>query len=250
MGTLKLKLKQGRPCLGAWVLTSSPDATEILALAGFDFVLLDHEHGQGSIETAIAQLRSLKGSDCAGLLRVPSNDPIYIKRALDAGVEGIMVPNVSSAEDARKAIAACHYPPDGMRGAFAGMRAMKYGFDGGYHGAVADRLVVALQIENAAAIARIPEIASVPGSDVLFIGPRDLSASLGKLNRFDDAAVKEAIAQAETAILKTGKVLGSTAASPAVAKAMAQRRYGFLIAGSDAVLLAQAASGAVREFRS
>lgn len=249
MSGLKEKLQAGTPCLGAWVLTSSADVTEILAWSGLDFVLLDHEHGQGSIETAIAQLRALKGTGCAGLMRVPSNDATYIKRALDAGVDGLMVPNVSSRAEAEKAIAACRYPPAGMRGAFAGMRAMRYGFDAGYHDAVEDRLVVALQIENAAAIERIPEIAAVPGSDILFIGPRDLSASLGKLNRFDDPAVRAAIARAEAAIRQTGKVLGSTAASPAVAREMAGRGYGFLIAGSDAVLLGQAAAGAVKVFR-
>jgi len=250
MTVLQRKLATGEACLGAWILTSSADATEILAWAGLDFVLLDHEHGQGSLETAIAQLRSLKGSDCAGLLRVPSNDAVYIKRALDAGVDGVMVPNVTTRAEAEKAVAACRYPPSGMRGAFAGMRAMKYGFDAAYHGQAADRLIVALQIENVAAIDNIAEIASVPGIDILFIGPRDLSASIGKLNQFDDPEVKAQIARAEQAIVKTGKILGSTALSGAAAKAMTQRGYRFLIAGSDAVLLGQAAAAAVRDFRS
>lgn len=243
-------MKSGRPCLGAWILTTSADVTEILAYAGLDFVLIDHEHGQGTIEGAIAQLRALKGTDCAGLLRIPSNDPIYIKRALDAGVDGVMVPNIATRAEAEKAIAACRYPPAGVRGAFAGMRAMKYGFDTGYHAEIGERLVVALQIESDAAIAQIPEIAQVRGIDILFIGPRDLSASLGRLNKFDDPVVKEAIGRAEQAILATGKILGSTAMSGAAAKAMAQRGYRFLIAGSDAALLGQAAAAAVRDFRS
>jgi len=94
---LKRKLQAGQPCFGAWLLSTSPDMAEILACAGIDFLVLDHEHGQGSIESAIGQLRAIKATDCVGVLRAPSNDYIYIKRALDAGVGGIMVPNVNSA---------------------------------------------------------------------------------------------------------------------------------------------------------
>jgi 4-hydroxy-2-oxoheptanedioate aldolase len=129
---LKRKLRAGEPCFGAWMLSTSADMAEILAYAGLDFLVLDHEHGQGSIDDAIGQLRAMKGSDCVGLLRVPGNDHVYIKRALDAGVGGIMVPNVSSAAEAQRVVDACRYAPAGIRGAFAGMRAMKYGFDPGY----------------------------------------------------------------------------------------------------------------------
>jgi 4-hydroxy-2-oxoheptanedioate aldolase len=246
---LRRKLSQDSACLGAWVLTGSADVAEILAWAGLDFVIVDHEHGQGSIETAIAQLRALKGSDCAGLMRVPSNDAIYIKRALDAGVDGVMVPNVATRAEAEKAVAACRYPPEGMRGAFAGMRAMRYRFDAVYHREIGQRLIVALQIESAAAIDNIAEIAAVPGIDILFIGPRDLSASLGKLNLFGDPMVQAAIARAERAILASGKIMGSTATSGAAAKAMSQRGYRLLVAGSDAVLLGQAAAAALKDFR-
>jgi len=247
---LRRKLAAGQPCIGAWILTNSADATEIMAWGGLDFVLIDHEHGQGSIETAVAQMRSLKGSGCAGMMRVPANDPVYLKRALDAGVDGVMVPNIVNRAEAEKAVAACRYPPAGTRGAFAGMRAMRFGFDTAYHGEIEQRLIVALQIESADAIDHVGDIAQVPGIDILFIGPRDLSASIGKLNRFDDPQVQAEIARAEQAILKSGRLLGSTATSGAVAKAMAQRGYRFLIAGSDAVLLGQATATTVRDFRS
>jgi 4-hydroxy-2-oxoheptanedioate aldolase len=234
---LKRKLRAGQACFGAWMLSTSADMAEILAYAGMDFLLLDHEHGQGSIDDAIAQLRAIKGSDCVGVLRVPSNDPIYIKRALDAGVGGIMVPNVASAEEARRVVDACRYAPAGIRGAFGGMRAMKYGFDPGYYETSFENLLVAVQVESARAIDAIPEIAKVEGIDVLFIGPRDLSASLGKLNRFDDPAVRGQIERAADAILAGGKLLGSTAASGKIAKEMAARGYRFIIPGSDAMLL-------------
>jgi 4-hydroxy-2-oxoheptanedioate aldolase len=234
---LKRKMLAGEACLGAWVLTNSADVAEIMAFAGLDFLLIDHEHGQGAIPDAIAQMRAIKGSGCAGILRVPSNDPIYIKRALDAGVDGIMVPNVGSAEEAARAVAACRYPPHGTRGAFGGMRAMDYGFNGGYYAAAGDNLLIAVQVESAPAIDRIGEIAAVEGVDIVFIGPRDLSATLGKLNQFDDPVVRGEIARAEAAILASGKLLGSTAAGGRIAKEMAGRGYRFIIPGSDVTLL-------------
>ncbi len=238
---LKQKLAAGQTCVGVWLLTSSADVAEIIAHGGMDFVIIDHEHGQGNIQTAIDQLRALKGTECTGVLRVPSNDYIYIKRALDAGVGGIMVPNVSDSAQARHLVAACQYPPQGIRGAFGGMRAMQYGFNSNYYGKCFDDLVVVAQVENTKAIDRIPEIAAVPGIDIIFIGPRDLSATLGKLNKFDDPVVRAEIERAERAILSTGKLLGSTAASSQIAKEMTQRGYRFIVAGSDATLLGQAA---------
>jgi 4-hydroxy-2-oxoheptanedioate aldolase len=219
------------------MLSTSADVAEVLAYAGMDFLVLDHEHGQGSIENAIGQLRAIKGSDCVGVLRVPTNDYVYIKRALDAGVGGIMVPNVNSAQEARRVVDACRYAPAGVRGAFGGMRAMKYGFDPGYYETSFDNLLVVVQIENARAIDAIPEIAAVEGVDVMFIGPRDLSATLGKLNQFDDPVVRGQIDRAAAAILGSGKLLGSTATSGKTAREMAARGYRFVIPGSDVTLL-------------
>lgn len=234
---LKRKLTAGQACIGAWVLSTSADMAEILAYAGLDFLLLDHEHGQGGIDDAVGQLRAMKGTECTGVLRVPTNDHIYIKRALDAGVGGIMVPNVNTAEQARHVVEACKYAPAGIRGAFGGMRAMKYGFNPGYYETAFEELVIAVQVENAGAIDNIPEIAAVEGIDVIFIGPRDLSATLGKLNQFDDPVVRGQIDRAAEAILKAGKILGSTATSGKIAKEMAGRGFRFIIPGSDVTIL-------------
>lgn len=239
---LKRKLLANQPCLGSWLLTTSPDMAEIMAYAGLDFLLIDHEHGQGAIDDAVCQLRALKGSDCVGVLRVPTNDRIYIKRALDAGVGGIMVPNIDTAEQAKAVVDACRYAPVGRRGAFGGMRAMRYGFDLGYYARVDDETLIVVQVENPGAIDNIAEIAAVPGIDVVFIGPRDLSANLGKLNQFTDPVVKGEIERAEAAILKSGKILGSTAANGKVAREMAALGHRFIISGSDATLLGSAAA--------
>ncbi|WP_374653856.1 HpcH/HpaI aldolase/citrate lyase family protein [Dongia sp.] len=234
---LKEKLYSGRACLGAWMLTTSTDMAEVLAFGGMDFLLIDHEHGQGSITDAIGQLRAIKGSDCVGIVRVPSNDHVYIKRVLDAGVGGVMVPNVGTAEQARRVVDACRYAPVGIRGAFGGMRAMDYGFNPDYFAAAANGLLVAVQVESAEAIDNIPAIAAVDGIDLIFIGPRDLSATLGKLNQFDDAEVRAHIGRAEELIKKSGKLMGSTAANGQIAADMARRGYNLIIPGADVTLL-------------
>lgn len=244
---LKQKLQSGKACLGAWALSTSADMAEILAYAGLDFLLIDHEHGQGSIDDAISQLRAIKGTDCVGILRVPTNDHIYIKRALDAGVGGIMVPNVNDEEQARHVVDSCRYAPRGIRGAFGGMRAMRYGFDPNYYSTAFDDLLIAVQVENVAAIDAIPQIASVEGIDVVFIGPRDLSATLGRLNQFDDPAVKAQIDRAAATILRSGRFLGSTAFSGRAARKMADNGYRFIVGGSDVGLLAQGARGMLAE---
>ncbi len=234
---LKRKLQAGQACFGAWMLSTSADMAEILAYGGMDFLILDHEHGQGGIDDAVGQLRAIKGTECIGVLRVPTNDHIYIKRALDAGVGGIMVPNVNNADQARHVIDSCKYAPAGIRGAFGGMRAMNYGFNPGYYERSFENTLVVVQVENANAIDRVPEIAAVEGIDVIFIGPRDLSATLGKLNQFDDPVVRGQIDRAAESILACGKLLGSTAGSGKVARDMAARGYRFIVPGSDVTLL-------------
>jgi 4-hydroxy-2-oxoheptanedioate aldolase len=219
------------------MLSTSADMAEVLAYGGMDFLILDHEHGQGSIDLAIGQLRAIKGTDCVGVLRVPANDHVYIKRALDAGVGGIMVPNVNNAEQAKHVVDACKYAPAGIRGAFGGMRAMNYGFNPGYYETSFENTLIVVQVENAKAIDNIPEIAAVEGVDLIFIGPRDLSATLGKLNQFEDPVVRGQIDRAAQAILASGKLLGSTATSGKVAKEMAARGYRLIVPGSDITLL-------------
>lgn len=246
---LKKKLRAGEACFGSWLLTTSADMAEIMAYAGLDFLLIDHEHGQGAIDDAVNQLRAMKGSDCAGVLRVPSNDRIYIKRALDAGVAGIMVPNIDNAEQAKAVVDSCRYAPKGTRGAFGGMRAMRYGLNPGYYGEVEDETLIVVQVENTKAIDNIPEIAAVPGIDIVFIGPRDLSATLGKLNDFSDPAVRQEIERAERAIVKSGKLMGSTAVTGKVAREMVERGHRFLISGSDATLLGSAAAAMMADAR-
>jgi 4-hydroxy-2-oxoheptanedioate aldolase len=233
MTNLKARLKAGEKLLGAWTMSNSPDNAEVMALSGLDFVLMDHEHGQATMPDAIAQLRAMQGTKCAGLVRVPWNDIIFIKRVLDAGVHGIMVPQVNTPDEARAAVAACRYPPLGIRGAAGGTRASSYGLDMGYYDRAADELIIIVQIETPQAVENTAAIAAVDGVDMIFVGPRDMSAMIGKLNRMDDPELRALIAQVEEATLKSGKALGTVAPTGALAKQLFERGYNFLISGND-----------------
>lgn len=230
---LKARLKAGEKLLGAWTSSDSPDNAEVMALAGVDFILMDHEHGQAAIPDAIAQLRAIQGTRCAGLLRAPWNDMVFIKRVLDAGIHGIMVPQVNTPEEARAVVAACRYPPLGIRGAAGSVRAASYGLDMDYFGRAADELIIIVQVETPQGVENAGAIAAVEGVDMIFIGPRDLSANIGKLNRMDDPELLGLIAKIEQATLKSGKALGTIAATGAAAKQLFDRGYGLIISGSD-----------------
>lgn len=230
---LKTRLKAGEQLLGAWTMSASADNAEVMALSGLDFVLMDHEHGQATMPDAIAQLRAIQGTKCAGLVRAPWNDMVFIKRILDAGIHGIMVPQVNTPEEARAAVAACRYPPLGIRGAAGGTRAASYGLDMGYYERAADELIIIVQIETPQAVENAAAIAAVDGVDVVFVGPRDLSATIGKLNKMDDPELRALIAKVEDATLKSGKALGTVAPTGALVKQLFARGYNFLISGSD-----------------
>ena len=229
---LKERLAAGGSAVGCWQFTTSPDVAELLGLCGFDALLIDHEHGPGGLESLIAILRATDSSTTTRLVRVPANDPVVLKRVLDCGAEGVMIPMLESAEQARAAVAACRYPPAGMRGAaFTVTRGSGYGTAADYPARIDERLLVIGQIESLAAID------AVDGIDVLLIGPLDLSGSAGQLGRMDHPAVRDAITRAEAAILASGAVLGGVAANPDDARAMLARGYRLVLATSDLHLL-------------
>ena len=235
---LKERLASGEQAIGCWQFTTSPDVAEILGLCGFDALLVDHEHGPGSLESLIAILRATTASETTRLVRVPSNDPVYLKRVLDCGVEGVMIPMLESAEQARAAVAACRYPPKGMRGAaYTVTRAGDYGAAPDYPERIEDRLLIIGQVESLAAIDAVPTMAEVDGLDMLLIGPLDMSGSAGALGQMTDPAVSDAISRAENAILDSGVWLGGVAGSVEEARAMFDRGYRLVLATSDMHLL-------------
>lgn len=207
---LKQKLAAGGRLLGCWVCSGSSVITELLSLAGFDYLLIDQEHGVGDNFSLVHQLQAMTHNPAASIVRVPVNDQSAIKRVLDAGAEGIMIPNVNTAEEARAAIAACRYPSAGIRGAgWGGARVAKFGLMENFPRFADENLVIVLQIETVEAVHNIDAILAVDGYDVVFIGPTDLSGSVGYLGDSHHPDVQALIDTAERKILAAGKAMGT-----------------------------------------
>jgi len=169
--------REDKASIGTWLALGSPIVSEIVANVGFDWVVIDTEHGAIDIETTQSIIQAILTTNVVPIVRVPWNDPALIKRALDAGGYGVVVPMVNSKEDAEKAVQASRYPPAGFR-SVGGPRFRLYGgLD--YFEHANEEILVIVQIEHGDAVKNIDEILSVPGIDAYFIGPNDLAASLG-----------------------------------------------------------------------
>lgn len=238
---MKAKLKAGKQLIGVWLNGTGADNAEVLTHSGLDFLAIDQEHGPGTIPNLIDQLRAMGGTDTGSIMRVPWNDLVYFKRVLDAGIEGVICPMVENAAQAKAVADACYYPPVGIRGAAGSIRAATYGYTKDYKQRIGEELIVAVQVESAAAVERIPDIAAVPGIDMIFIGPRDLSGSIGKLDQFEDPEVKALVRRAEERILKSGKWLASVSYHNTPDKELFARGYHMIIAGGDLGLLVSGA---------
>jgi 2-keto-3-deoxy-L-rhamnonate aldolase RhmA len=248
-GKIRDALKDGKKLLGGWVNMASPIATEIMAGAGFDFLMIDQEHGPGDAMTAISQQQAIRsGGPCAAFLRVHDNDPQLIKRALDSGIDGLMVPLVETAEAAAGVVSACLLPPLGQRGVAPGnVRAARYGYEKDHFIKTKGQDVfVMAQVETALTVENLPEIVKVEGIDMLFIGRNDLASSIGKL---DDQKSPESVAlreKAERQIKESGRWLGGIPGEGDNAAAMFQRGYDLVITASDHALVRDGAMAAVQ----
>ena len=186
---LKTRLRQGETTFGGWLTVPHPMIAEIMAGAGFDWVMIDTEHGGFSNEGLQTCLVAFNGSPTVPMVRVAWNDAVLIKQVLDMGADGILVPMVSSPSEARAAVSACKYPPEGTRG-FGPRRASDYGRKTDAYVAQANSsVVVILQIEHVNGVAQIEEILDTPGIDVVCLGPTDLSGSAGVLRQFQHPIV-------------------------------------------------------------
>lgn len=189
----KQKLKNGEKLIGSWLTFSDPCVAEIMCQAGFDFLIVDAEHGPLDIETIQSLMMVINSTNVTGIVRVPWNEPVIIKRVLDVGTEGILAPLVTTTADVMQAVSASHYPPLGIRG-FGPRRPSRYGrlFREYIDGAAKD-IVVLVQIEHVKAVENLDEILAVPGLDGVFIGSNDLSGSMGLLGQPRHPKVLEVI---------------------------------------------------------
>lgn len=234
--------------IGTWLFLPCPDHAEIFAQSGFDCLMIDHEHGTNSPVNLTEQLRAAGDMPC--LVRIAENNDTEIKKVLDAGASGIMVPMINSAADARQAVAAALYPPRGRRGCAAGViRASRFGQNQKAYVQDAGKVMIVCQIETRRALDNIEEIAAVDGVDMLFIGPSDLGADMGLIGETDHPKLQAAIKQAEEAILATGKGLAGLTRSALEAQAMFERGYSLVLVSGDTQMLVDSSTAIISALR-
>lgn len=246
---VKRALREGRPTAGAWLSLCSPISAEVMSRAGFDWLLVDMEHGHGDYQTLLAQLQAIEGSPVIPIVRVQWNDPAVIKRVLDIGAYGVMVPWIADRREAEAAVRATKYPPAGIRGIAGSHRAGGYGRHAAeYWKRANDEILVVLQVETPTAVAEVEEIVKLPGLDVLFIGPADLSTGLGHMGDPGHPEVRAAMERVEIAAKAHGIALGNITRSWEQARELYKRGYQFLTLCSDTSLLVQGAKDVLTRF--
>ena len=231
--TFKRRLLAGETLIGCWCSLANPITTEVLGIAGFDWLLLDGEHSPNDVRTFIPQLMALKDSASAPIVRPSWNETVEIKRLLDAGFYNFLVPFVQTADDARRAVAATRYPPAGVRGVSVSQRSNRFGTVADYFRDVNAQICVLVQIESRAGLAAAAEIAAVEGVDGIFVGPSDLAAAFGHLGAPDHPSVQSAIAEIFAIAKAAGKPSGILAPIEADARRYLAMGAGFVAVGSD-----------------
>jgi len=241
--TFRQNLQACKKQIGCWCSLGSPITTEVMGLAGFDWLLLDGEHAPNDVLSFIPQLMALKDSASAPVVRPQWNDTVVIKRLLDSGFYNFLVPFIDSAEDARRAVAATRYPPQGVRGVSVGHRSNAYGTVKDYFKVVNDNITILAQIESRTAVGNIDEICAVDGIDCVFVGPSDLSAGFGKLGQPNDPEVQAAIAHVFDRARANGKAAGILAPVEADARRYLEMGATVVAVGSDLGLFRGASQG-------
>jgi 2-keto-3-deoxy-L-rhamnonate aldolase RhmA len=246
---LKDSLRKGIVAFGVFVQIGHPDITEILSTLGFDWIVLDAEHGPLGFETMQIMLQAMSGNKTIPIIRVPWNDPVSIKRALDIGAYGLLIPLVSSRREAEDAVRAMRYPPRGIRGV-GPRRASRYFLDFKEYVSTADNeLLTIVQIETKEALNNISEILSVDGVDAYFLGPADLSSALGHIGEFQHQEVEEAIMKTLEAGKKAHKIGGIYGLGMDDVQRRIEQGFQFIAIGSDTRFLVGSALESLNKIR-
>lgn len=245
----KAALKEGRQQIGLWCSLASPISTEIVAGSGFDWLLLDMEHSANDLRDIYGQLQAIMEGEAHAMVRVPSDEPITIKRILDTGAQSLMIPNIDDAEQAHRAVAATRYAPRGVRGFSQAPRAARFGRIPDYHARCEAEIFVAVQIESRRALDNLEEIAGVEGVDGVFVGPGDLSTSLGYLGQQNHPEVVAIIEETVARITRTGKLAGILTANEDLARRYIAAGTRFTAVGSDMGLLARSTEALAARFK-
>lgn len=248
--TLKTRLKccAQEMLIGSLVSVPSPEVAEIMARVGFDYLWIDVEHGPADFVAAQHMIQAT-GDRCASLIRVPDKDEVWLKKALDTGCDGVIVPQIQSAEEAKAVVDACLYPPEGRRSVGI-TRAHAYGMAFQDYVETANKhLLIVLQVEHVAGVRHIEAIVQVPGIDVILVGPYDLSGSLNLLGQVDHPTVQEHIAVVRQACAEAGVTTGIFVADVPAAKRAIDQGFQLIALGMDAAFLWQGAGEALKEVR-
>ncbi|MGO9920785.1 MAG: HpcH/HpaI aldolase family protein [Isosphaeraceae bacterium] len=247
-GTFRKRLRAGETLLGSMVTLPSAAIAEIVADAGFDWLFIDGEHGPLETGDILAILQAV-GNRVACMVRVPGSEEAPIKKILDQGAEGIIVPQVNTVEQAASVVRYARYAPSGSRGVGLG-RAHGYGIRfKEYLETANERVAVIVQAEHARAVENIESIVKVEGIDAIFLGPYDLAASMGKMGQIDDPIVTDAIAHVTKTCQAAGLPLGYFGFSAASLRPFMERGYTLIAAGADTLFLAGAARRLLEELR-
>lgn len=248
---LKRALAEGRTQIGLFLGMADGHAAEIVAGAGFDWLLVDGEHGPNDLRSVRAQLQSLAAWPVAVPVRIPDHDPARIKQLLDVGVQTLLVPMVESGDQARALVRAMRYPPAGVRGVGTALaRAAHWGGVEGYLQRADAEMCLIVQVESRAGLDALGEILAVEGVDGVFIGPSDLAASLGHLGDSAHPEVVAAVEQSIARIAAAGKAPGVFSTDPALARRYRELGARFIAVGADTLLLRRAAQGLAQLFGS
>jgi 4-hydroxy-2-oxoheptanedioate aldolase len=244
---LREVLTSGKPSVGGWCVMPGPFTAEVMARAGFEWVCIDLQHGLIGYQEMLGMLQAVAVADVPAVVRVPWNDPAWIMKALDAGAAGVIVPMVNSPEEAAAAVGACRYPPAGYR-SWGPTRAALGVSD--FSPELANRSVVcAVMVETVPALERLREIVSVPGVDVVFIGPSDFAISMGFAPRSDEAEHRRRLEAVPGVCREHGVVAGIACGSLELLGRWRKAGYTMLAAPSDMVLLRGAASAILNTAR-
>lgn len=237
----KRRLKAGELQLGLWISIPSPITAEALSLVGYDWLLFDTEHAPVEVAAVQPLLQAASSGSSSHVARPAWNDKVLIKKLLDIGAQTLLIPFVQNAEEAHAAVRATRYPPKGVRGVAGSTRASRYGQAPGYLREANEQVCTLVQIETAEALDNLEEIAGTEGVDGVFIGPSDLSASLGHLGAPSDPVVQDVLQRTAKRIEAAGSVPGILATNPEDARRYIEWGYRFVAISTDIGVLVNGA---------
>ncbi|MCI4665108.1 MAG: HpcH/HpaI aldolase/citrate lyase family protein [Neomegalonema sp.] len=241
----RARLRAGETQIGLWLGLGDPSCAELCAQAGFDWLVIDAEHGPNELRDVLAQLRAI-GGGAQPVVRVRDDNRALIKQMLDIGAQTILVPMIESAEQAREAVRSAHYPPVGVRGVGAALaRASAYNAIPDYLATADEQICVLLQVESMTAVAALDEILAVDGVDGIFVGPADLAADMGFLGAPGAPEVQDVVSDVLSRIHAAGKAAGILTSDRTLAQGYAEMGVEFLAVGSDVGVL----SGGLKALR-